>query len=61
MTKIPKVSDKELAKWTNILGPEKIIDLFIKNKIHLSSEQLDMVIAIKEKGNDYNASNNKDS
>ena len=47
MEKTYKVSNKELYKWTRILGARKMIDLYVDGKIYLSSEQLDMVINIK--------------
>ena len=45
--RIPKLSDKELTKWINILGVDKIKWLYIESKIHLSSIQLDRIIAMK--------------
>lgn len=48
MNKVPTVSDRELVKWTKILGADQMIYLYIKNKIRLTSQQLDKVIAIKD-------------
>jgi len=47
MARKPKVSDKELIKWANIIGAEKFIWLYIEDKIALTSAQLDKVIDIK--------------
>lgn len=47
MAKIPKLNDRELNKWIGILGVEKIKWLYMESKIHLTSAQLDTVIAMK--------------
>lgn len=44
---VPKVDDKELEKWTKILGAKEMIWLYVENKIVLTAKQLDMVIKIK--------------
>lgn len=49
MNKKTTITDKELSKWTKILGADKIIDLYIHNKIFLNSKQLDKTINIKNK------------
>ncbi len=41
------LSDKELVKWTSILGADYIIRLFSELKIDLTTEQLKKVILIK--------------
>ena len=46
---IPKLTDKELLKWLNILGAEKILILHIDNKIHLSNKQLKTYIGIESR------------
>lgn len=51
MEKTYKVSNKELYKWTRILGARKMIDLYVDGKIYLSSEQLDIVIELKNNPN----------
>ena len=47
MGKLPRVSDKEIDKWTKILGVNRFIYLYIDGRIFLTSKQLDRVIAIK--------------
>lgn len=47
MAKIPKLNDRELNKWIGILGVEKIKWLYMESKIHLTSAQLDTIIAMK--------------
>lgn len=44
-----KVTDRELVKWTGILGAEKIILLFTEDRISLLPEQLEKVIEIKNR------------
>lgn len=51
MAKIPKLNDRELNKWIGILGVEKIKWLYMESKIHLTSAQLDTVIAMKSENN----------
>lgn len=41
------ITDKELVKWTSILGADTIIRLFSELKIDLTTEQLKKVILIK--------------
>lgn len=47
MAKIPRLNDRELMKWVGILGVEKIKWLYMESKIHLTSAQLDTIIAMK--------------
>lgn len=47
--KTPTVSDKELIKWTHILGAYRMKELYFMDKINLSKEQLDIVIEIGRK------------
>ena len=42
-----KVSDKEIEKWSRILGANKLIYLYIDDRIALTSKQLDKLIEIK--------------
>lgn len=46
MNKIPTISDKELIKWTSILGSYRMKELYFMNKISLTKEQLDKLIEI---------------
>ncbi len=46
MNKIPTLSDKELIKWTSILGSYRMKELYFMNKIILTKEQLDKLIEI---------------
>lgn len=46
MNKIPTLSDKELIKWTSILGSYRIKELYFMGKINLTKEQLDKLIEI---------------
>lgn len=46
MNKIPTISDKELIKWTSILGSYRMKELYLMNKISLTKEQLDKLIEI---------------
>lgn len=46
MNKIPTISDKELIKWTSILGSYRMKELYFMNKILLTKEQLDKLIEI---------------
>lgn len=46
MNKIPSLSDKELIKWTSILGSYRMKELYFMNKILLTKEQLDKLIEI---------------
>ena len=46
MNKIPTLSDKELIKWTSILGSYRMKELYFMNKISLTKEQLDKLIEI---------------
>ena len=45
-----RLSDKELLKWIDILGVNQMLNLYIDDRIKLSSKQLDMLIAIKNGG-----------
>ena len=47
MSKIPRLSDRELNKWIGILGVEKIKMLYVESKIYLTPSQLDGVIVNK--------------
>ena len=49
MNKIPTLTDKELIKWTSILGSYRMKELYFMNKINLSGEQLDKLIEIGRK------------
>ena len=51
-----RLTDKELAKFTSIIGARGIISLYIEDRINLTSKQLDKMIAIKN-GEDYNNAN----
>lgn len=42
-----KVTDREVTKWTGILGAEKMVSLFMEDKISLTPEQVEKVIEIK--------------
>lgn len=44
-----KLTDKEIVKWTKILGCDEFIRLYIDDKITLTSKQLDKVINLKNK------------
>ena len=46
MNKIPTLSDKELIKWTSILGSYRMKELYFMNKISLTKDQLDKLIEI---------------
>ena len=46
MNKIPTISDKELIKWTSILGSYRMKELYFMSKISLTKEQLDKLIEI---------------
>lgn len=46
MNKIPTLTDKELIKWTSILGSYRMKELYFMNKILLTKEQLDKLIEI---------------
>jgi len=46
MNKIPTILDKELIKWTSILGSYRMKELYFMNKIILNKEQLDKLIEI---------------
>lgn len=53
MNKIPKLTDKELIKWTKILGTYRMKELYFMNKIQLTSAQLDLLIELSnEEGSD---------
>ena len=43
MNKIPTLSDKELIKWSKILGIYRIKELYIYGKIILTGEQVDLL------------------
>ena len=43
-----KVSDKELLKWTGILGINYMVQLFVEGKICLTNEQLKMLVPIEK-------------
>lgn len=47
VSKGTKVTDKEIVKWSGILGADKLILLFTEDKISLTPEQLEKVIEIK--------------
>ena len=49
MNKIPTITDKELIKWTNIIGSYRMKELYFMGKINLSKEQLDTLIEIGRK------------
>lgn len=42
-----KVSDKELVKWSGILGIEKMVSLYIDDEIYLTPKQLDKLNELK--------------
>lgn len=44
MAKKEKVTDEELKKWTDIIGVEWMIGLYIHDKISLTSKQVDSLI-----------------
>lgn len=44
---IPKLTNRELEKWLNILGTEKILILHIDRKIELTNKQLKTYIGIE--------------
>ena len=46
--KTPKVTDKELIKWSKILGIYRIKELFIYGKIQLSGEQVDLLLKLEK-------------
>lgn len=43
----PRVSDKEMKKWAKIIGPKTLIDLYVEDRISLTSEQLDKLVEMK--------------
>lgn len=52
MNKIPTLSDKELIKWSKILGIYKIKELYIYSKITLTGEQVDLLNKIEKEDED---------
>lgn len=42
-----KLSDREVSKWTKILGAEDMIQLFIAGRIELTTEQLELIVKVK--------------
>lgn len=52
MNKTPRLSDRELVKWIEILGAKEIEYLHIKDKIRLTSAQLDKVFEMKTEPKD---------
>ena len=46
MRKIPTLSDKELIKWTSILGSYRMKELYFMNEIILTKKQVDKLIEI---------------
>ena len=48
MNKIPTLSDKELIKWTNILGTYRMKELYFMGKINLTKEQVDKLIELEK-------------
>jgi hypothetical protein len=48
MNKLPTLSDKELIKWTNILGTYRMKELYFMGKINLTKEQLDKLIELEK-------------
>lgn len=43
-----KLTDKELDKWLEIIGPVRMEYLYIESKIYLTKEQLDRIIEYKK-------------
>lgn len=43
---MPTISDKELIKWTSILGSYQMKELYFRGKVQLSGKQLDLLINI---------------
>lgn len=48
MNKIPTISDKELIKWTNILGTYRMKELYFMGKINLTKEQVDKLSELEK-------------
>ena len=46
-TKIDRITNKQLEKIINIFGAKAILDKHMELKVNLTSEQLDIAIAIK--------------
>lgn len=47
VSKGTKVTDREVTKWTKILGAEKMVSLYMEDKISLAPEQLERIIEMK--------------
>ena len=45
---MPTISDKELIKWTSILGSYRMKELYFMGKVQLSGKQLELLINISK-------------
>lgn len=45
---MPTLSDKELIKWTSILGSYRMKELYFMGKVQLSGKQLELLINISK-------------
>ena len=45
---MPTISDKELIKWTSILGSYRMKELYFMGKVQLSGKQLELLINLRK-------------